>query len=70
MTEIEDWMWDVVAKRVEAMPAHMKLAIGGSGSLSKGEMLEHIQSRDRIGARIVEMQVNYLAFLKSEALKA
>ena len=67
MTERSDWKWELVTKRVERMPSHIKIAIGSIGALSKDDILMHLQKKDDIGKRIVAMQMNYLKFLKSEA---
>ena len=58
--------WEVVKHRIEAMPSHIKLAIGGSESLSKDDLLFHVKKRDSIGKRVVQMQLNYLRFFKKE----
>lgn len=67
MSRIEDWKWELVTKRIEAMPSHMKLAMGGGESFSKNDILQHINKRDNIGKRVVEMQLNYLKFMKEES---
>jgi len=58
--------WNVVRHRVEAMPSHIKLAIGRHEPLSKSDMINHIERRDEIGKRIVTMQMNYLKFFKKD----
>jgi len=58
--------WEIVKHRVETMPAYLKLAMGKYGQLSKDEMIRHIDNRDEIGRRIVEIQLNYLRFFKKE----
>ena len=65
MTVSED-DWEVAKHRVEAMPSHIKLAIGRSGSLSKDDIIKHIEKRDAIGERVVTMQINYLKFFKGK----
>jgi hypothetical protein len=69
MNQNEDWAWEVVMRRVEGMPPDLKLAIAGVGALSRDEMLAHLDKRDEIGKKIVKMQINYLRFLKEEALR-
>lgn len=58
--------WETVKHRVESMPSHIKLAIGGATSLSKDDILHHISKRDDVGKRVVTMQMNYLRFFKKE----
>jgi len=66
MTEITEEDWEVVKHRIESMPAHIRLAVGGKESLSKDDLLDHIEKRDSTGKRIVIMQMNYLRFFKTE----
>ena len=58
--------WETVKHRVESMPSHLKLAIGGNRSLSRDDILQHLENRDEVGRRIVAMQMNYLKFFKKE----
>ena len=58
--------WEVMKHRMEAMPSHIRLAIGPGRILSKQDILAHIEKRDLIGERIVIMQMNYLRFFKKE----
>ncbi|MBI2675719.1 MAG: hypothetical protein HYX24_04635 [Candidatus Aenigmarchaeota archaeon] len=69
MTEIAEEDWEVVKHRVESMPAHIKLALGSYGSLSRDDMLTHLEKRDAIGRKMVEMQIGYLKFFKREMEK-
>ena len=67
MSNRDEWKWELVTKRIESMPSHIKLAIGGSGAMSKDDILVHLRKKDPVGKRVVEMQMNYLKFLKMEA---
>ncbi len=69
MTELTEEDWDVVKHRVESMPAYIKLALGSHGSMSRDEMLTHLEKRDSIGRKMVEMQISYLKFFKKEMEK-
>ena len=64
--KISEEDWKVVRHRVEVMPSHINLAIGGDKPLSRNEILVHIDKRDNIGKRVVMMQMNYLRFFKKE----
>jgi hypothetical protein len=67
MTEkISNDDWRLVIERVSMMPSHIKMIIGGYGSFSREVLLEHLEKRDDIGKRIVEMQLNYLKFFKTQ----
>lgn len=69
MKELIEEDWEIAKIRVKSMPSHIRLAIGGYGQLSKDEIIEHLEQRDEIGKRIVEMQINYLKFFKKEMEK-
>lgn len=70
MTEkISNDDWEIVLHRVQAMPAHIKLAIGGHDSLSREDLISHIKAKDDVGKRVVEMQMNYLRFFSREMEK-
>lgn len=58
--------WAIVTERVHAMPAHLRMSIGGT-SLTKEELLEHLKKRDEIGALLVKIHLNYLRSFKQEA---
>lgn len=63
----QEWEWELVTKRVEHMPSNIRIAMGGNTSLGKSDILDHLHKRDPTGARIVNMQMNYLRFFRSEA---
>jgi hypothetical protein len=65
--EIPEVFWEIIKARFEKMPPHLKLVIGGFGSLKKEEILEHIEKRDEIGKLLVETQLEYLKLFKEEA---
>jgi len=64
--KIAEEEWDIVKHRIEAMPSQIRMEIGPGQSLSKDEILEHIERRDSIGERIVAMQMKQLRFSKNE----
>lgn len=58
--------WKIVRARIETMPSHLRLSIGGS-SFDKGELIQHIDSKDHIGELLVKVHFNYLRSFKKEA---
>ena len=56
--------WELVRARMEAFPENLKMVIIGVGSLSKDQMLYHIDQKDEIGERIAAIQLNYLKKMK------
>ena len=59
--------WKIVKARIEAMPANLKLSIGGIGSFSKQDLIKHIEDKDQIGELLVRAHFNYLRSFKKEA---
>ena len=67
MNEISNDYWIVVKSRFEQMPENMKISIGGFETLTKEDIIEHIEKKDQIGQLLVKMQMNYLRLFKKEA---
>ncbi|RLI95942.1 MAG: hypothetical protein DRP00_06075 [Candidatus Aenigmatarchaeota archaeon] len=67
MKRIPKKFWEVVKARYERMPENLKLVIGGYGSLSKKEILEHLERKDEVGKFLVRMQLEFFKVLREEA---
>ncbi len=52
----------IVLARLETMPSNMSLSIGGAGSLSKWDLIEHVKKEDELGKLVVGV---YMAGLRS-----
>ena len=62
--EIPDDVWKLVKFRMmQTMPATSKLAIGGRGSFSKEEVIEHLNNKDKTGELIVRMQLSMIRYI-------
>lgn len=66
MKKISDDQWLAVKFRVESMPSHLKLSIGGT-LLEKNDLIKHINKRDEIGKLLVQIHYNYLRSFKEQA---
>ncbi|MDP2749950.1 MAG: hypothetical protein Q8O89_03910 [Nanoarchaeota archaeon] len=67
--EINEEMKKLVIARIDAnMPAGIKMSIGGSGTLSKEEMIQHVKKGDKQGIQIVEMHMNFIRAITSGEL--
>ncbi len=62
--EIKREDWNTILARIEQMPENLKLAMGNFGAMSKKEMIKHLEDKDEVGQKIVEMQMRYLQFFK------
>jgi hypothetical protein len=62
--KINQNMKEVVIMRIETMPSNLKLSIGNSQSLTKEEMIKHVQDEDSTGRQIIN---SHLSFMKAIA---
>lgn len=58
--------WALVRARIEAMPPHLKLSIGGVGEFDKDRLLKEIDEKTEIGELIVKIYFNYFKSFKKE----
>ena len=57
---------ELVITKIEAqMPPHLKLSVGSYGTMSKEELIEHVQKDDVIGKQIVKAHLSFLKALAS-----
>lgn len=55
---------ELVLARLDTLPSNARISIGSDVSLTKQELMKHVKNDDEIGKKIVEIQLNYLRFLK------
>ena len=56
----------LVIERINAkMPPNIKISIGGAGTLSKEEMIEHVEKGDEEGIQIMQMHLNFIKAVAS-----
>jgi len=61
----------VIAKIDAQMPSHLKLSIGSYGTMSKEEMIDHVNKEDLVGKQIVRAHMSFLkALFSGEFTKA
>lgn len=60
-------LWRLVKARVEYMSPNLRLSIGGVGTLTKEQLIEHIDKKDEIGKILLKAHDNYLKSFKQEA---
>jgi len=54
----------LVVERLKSFPSSKKISIGSEGNFSREELIEHVETEDRIGRKIIEIQLAYLQSLK------
>ncbi len=63
--KISEDLKDLVIERLGIMPPNYKLSIGGEGTFTTKELIQHVKAEDRVGEQIVKMQLNFIQALTS-----
>lgn len=58
----------LVIERLKSFPSGKKVSIGSEGDFSKEELINHVEDQDKIGKKIIEIQLAYLQSLKGGML--
>jgi hypothetical protein len=62
---------EVVIMRIESMPSNLKLSIGNNQSLTKEEMIQHVQDEDPTGRQIINSHISFMkAIARGDFTKA
>lgn len=59
----------LVVERIKVLSMGRKISIGNEGSYSKEELIDHVKKGDKVGEKIVEVQLHYLRSFKTGLLK-
>jgi hypothetical protein len=62
--QIHEDIKEIVIIRLETLPADKKISIGSYGEFSKEELIEHVKKDDKIGKKIIEVEMEFLKALK------
>lgn len=54
----------LVIERLRRIPSGKKVSIGSDGDYTSEELIKLIESNDKIGDKVIEMQLEYLRSLK------
>lgn len=54
----------LVIARLETLPANKKISIGSFGNYSKTELIESVNKGDKVGRKIIEIELEFLRALK------
>ena len=61
LEETNEKLKKLIIARIEAsMSSNLKLSIGADGSLSKHQLIEHVNKGDEIGKRIIQTHLNFM----------
>ena len=61
--QIHEEIKELVIIRLETMPSDKRISMQ-SGEFSKEELIEHVKKDDKIGKKIIEVEVEFLRALK------
>lgn len=54
----------LVIERLRRIPAGKKISIGGDGDFTGDELIKFVETNDKVGDKIIKMQLEYLRSLK------
>jgi hypothetical protein len=55
----------LVIERLKTFSPNRRISIGAEGDFTKEELIDHVQKGDRIGQKIIQVQLFYLRSFKS-----
>jgi len=58
----------LVVERLKTLSSGRRISIGADGDFSKEELINHVEKGDKIGDKIIKVQINYLQSLKKGIL--
>jgi len=69
--EINEELKEVVIMRIDAIPSNLKLSIGNDKTLTKEEMIVHVEKGDETGKQIINSHLSFMkAIARGEFTKA
>jgi hypothetical protein len=54
----------LIIERLRRIPSGKKISIGADGDFTGEELIQKIESKDTVGDKVIEMQLEYLRSLK------
>jgi len=54
----------LVIERLRRIPAGKKISIGADGDFTSDELIKFVETNDKVGDKIIKMQLEYLRSLK------
>jgi hypothetical protein len=65
---ISEDLKDLVIARLDVFSPHKKISIGSDGQFTKNELIECVKQGNKIGKKIVEIELSFLRALKEGTL--
>ena len=63
-SEEEKEIIELVIARLQTLPEGREISIGSDGEFTKEDLIQHVQNRDEIGKKMVEVEMSFLRSLK------
>lgn len=57
----------LVIARLKTIPSDKKISIGGEGDFTIKELIDRVEKNDRVGQKVIEVQMKFLQSLKTGA---
>lgn len=64
MDEIQE-IKNLIIARLQTRPSDIAVSIGGMGSYTSSELIDHVEAGDDVGKKIVEAEMKFLRSLKT-----
>ncbi|MBI5635416.1 hypothetical protein HY993_00440 [Candidatus Micrarchaeota archaeon] len=61
---------ELVISRLQVLPGNRLLSIGGYGSFTKDQVIQHVKDEDEVGEKIVQIEMEFLRAIKEGTLYA
>ena len=58
----------LVIERLKTFPSGKTISIGSAGTFTKEQLISHVEVEDKIGEKIIEVQIAFLRSLKENIL--
>jgi len=55
---------ELVLIRLAVFPKGKKISIGSLGDFTKEEIIRHVQDKDKVGRKVIEIELKYLQSMK------
>lgn len=59
---------EIIIARLEVLSPDKKISIGSSGEFSRDELIERVKKGDKIGEKIIQIELEFLRELKEGAI--
>lgn len=65
-TQLDKEIRNLVIARLRSFSSGRKISIGSQGEFTKEELIERVRKEDKVGKKIIQIQLSYLQSLKEE----